>query len=192
MPSSSAGSRHVWVPFGGATGVPRRCFGAMSEAGSETPLASRDATLANTLRPSAKIATSKPHGGGDGPRLAGVVDRRPLQLRVAVVIISSCLLGCLGAVGTPLPQPIAPPNRTNLANWRFWACWARRASGVLVALPWPKNKLPSIPTSGPSFPGPRATERKNQYCALAPRTTRGRPSHESRRTTPGLFAGCPI
>ena len=49
-------------------------------------LASRDATLANTLRPSAKIATSKPHGGGDGPRLAGVVDRRPLQLRVAVVI----------------------------------------------------------------------------------------------------------
>ena len=49
-------------------------------------LASRDATLANTLRPSAKIATSKPHGGGDGPRLAWVVDRRPLQLRVAVVI----------------------------------------------------------------------------------------------------------
>ena len=79
--------RHVWGSLGGATGVPRRCFGAMSEAGSETPkLASRDATLANTLRPSAKIATSKPHGGGDGPRLAGVVDRRPLQLRVAVVI----------------------------------------------------------------------------------------------------------
>ncbi len=49
-------------------------------------LASRDATLANALRPSARIATSKPHGGGDGPRLAGVVDRRPLQLRVAVVI----------------------------------------------------------------------------------------------------------
>ena len=67
--------------------MPRRCFGAMSEAGSETPSwRPRDATLANTLRPSAKIATSKPHGGGDGPRLAGVVDRRPLQLRVAVVI----------------------------------------------------------------------------------------------------------
>ena len=60
---------------------------AMSEAGSEAPSwRPRDATLANTLRPSAKIATSKPHGGGDGPRLAGVVDRRPLQLRVAVVI----------------------------------------------------------------------------------------------------------
>ena len=193
MPSSSAGSRHVWVPFGGATGVPRRCFGAMSEAGSEAPSwRPRDAMLAKALRPSARIATSKLHEGGDGPRLAGVVDRRPLQLRVAVVISETHCLLCLGAVGTPLPQPIAPPNRTNLANWRFWACWARRASGVLVALPWPKNKLPSIPTSGPSFPGPRATERKNQYCALAPRTTRGRPSHESRRTTPGLFAGCPI
>ena len=65
----------------------------MSEAGSETPLASRDATLANTLRPSAKIATSKPHGGGDGPRLAGVVDRRPLQLRVAVVISPAAFWG---------------------------------------------------------------------------------------------------
>ena len=193
MPSSSAGSRHVWVPFGGATGVPRRCFGAMSEAGSETPLASRDATLANTLRPSAKIATSKPHGGGDGPRLAGVVDRRPLQLRVAVVISFQLPSGCLGAVGTPLPQLIAPPNRTNLTNWRFWACWARRASGVLVPPPSAEEQTPwRFLQSGPSFPGPRATERKNQYCALAPRTTRGRPSHESRRTTPGLFAGCPI
>ena len=130
----------------------------MSEAGSETPkLASRDATLANTLRPSAKIATSKPHGGGDGPRLAGVVDRRPLQLRVAVVISEThCLLGCLGAVGTPLPQPIAPPNRTNLANWRFWACWARRASGVLVPPPSAEEQTPwrflqaARPSPGPS------------------------------------------
>ena len=141
--------------------MPGRCFGAVSEAGSEArSWRPRDATLANVLRPSAKIATSKPHGGGDGPRLAWVVDRRPLQLRVALVIgVDSCLLGASRSRGnTPTAAYCsAEPDESN--KLAFWACWARRASGVLVPLPWPKNKLPSIPTSGASFP--QATETKN-------------------------------
>ena len=78
----------AWLgPVWGRHGCAAALFGAVSEAGSEAPSwRPCDATLANVLRPSAKIATSKPHGGGDGSRLAGVVDRRPLQLRVASVI----------------------------------------------------------------------------------------------------------
>ena len=129
MPSSSAGSRHVWGPFWGATDVPRRCFGAMSEAGSETPkLASRDATLANTLRPSAKIATSKPHGGGDGLRLAGVVDRRPLQLRVAVVI-SELPSGVSRSRGNTPAAAYCSPKPDESHKLAFLG-WARRAPGV--------------------------------------------------------------
>ena len=97
----------AWLgPVWGRHGCAAALFGAVSEAGSEAPSwRPCDATLANVLRPSPKIATSKPHGGGDGPRLALVVDRRPLQLRVALVIgVDSCLLGRLGAVGIPLPQ----------------------------------------------------------------------------------------
>ena len=175
--------------------MPRRCFGAVSEAGSEAPSwRPCDATLANVLRPSAKIATSKPHGGGDGPRLALVVDRRPLQLRVALVIgVDSCLLGASRSRGnTPTAAYCSaqPDESSKLAFLGMLG--APRVRRLSNPPPRPKNKLRAIPTSGPSFPGPRATERKNQYCALAPRTTRGRPSHESRRTTPGLFAGCPI
>ena len=64
------------------------------------------------------------------------------------------------AFRTLLPQLIVPAHRKNLPDWRFWACRARRASGVSVTLlPRPKNKLPAIPTSGASFP--QATETKN-------------------------------
>ena len=136
MPSSSAGSRHVWVPFGGATGVPRRCFWGYERGwirGSQ--LASRDATLANVLRPSAKIATSKPHGGGDGPRLAWVVDRRPLQLRVALVIgVDSCLLGVSRSRGNTPAAAYCSAEPDESHKLAFWACRARRASGVWLIL----------------------------------------------------------
>ena len=173
MPSSSAGSRHVWVPFGGATGVPRRCFGAMSEAGSETPkLASRDATLANTLRPSAKIATSKPHGGGDGPRLAGVVDRRPLQLRVAVVISKQLPSGVSRSRGnTPAAAYCSaqPDESSKLAFLgMLGAPRVRRLS--TSSLGRRTNSL-AIPTSGPSFPGPKRRRREHSIA----------PSHRGRR-----------
>ena len=127
----------AWLgPVWGRHGCAAALFGAVSEAGSEAPSwRPCDATLANVLRPSAKIATSKPHGGGDGPRLALVVDRRPLQLRVALVIgVDSCLLGASRSRGnTPTEAYFsAEPDESN--NWRFWACRARRASGVWLIL----------------------------------------------------------
>ena len=142
--------------------MPGRCFGAVSEAGSEAPSwRPCDATLANVLRPSAKIATSKPHGGGDGPRLALVVDRRPLQLRVALVIgVDSCLLGASRSRGNTPAAAYCSAEPDESHNLAFLGMpGAPRARRLSNPPPRPKNNSLAIPTSGPSFP--QATETKN-------------------------------
>ena len=161
-----------------------RCFGAMSEAGSEAPSwRPRDATLANTLRPSAKIATSKPHGGGDGPRLAWVVDRRPLQLRVALVIgVDSCLLGVSRSRGnTPAAAYCsAEPDESHKLAF-LGTSHAPRARRLSNPPPRAEGQFPAIPTSVSSFPGTRR-RRLTQYCGVV-LSARGSVTWCPRRTT---------
>ena len=49
--------------------------------------------------------------------------------------------------------------------------------------PPPAEEQPHCYYERPVLPRAQATETRTQHCALAPRATRGRPSHGSRRTT---------
>ena len=146
-------------------------------------LTSRDATLANALRPSAKIATGKPHGGGDGLRLAGVVDRRPLQLRVALVIgVDSCLLGVSRSRGnTPAAAYCsAEPDESHKLAF-LGTSHAPRARRLSNPPPRAEGQFPAIPTSVSSFPGTRR-RRLTQYCGVV-LSARGSVTWCPRRTT---------
>ena len=154
-------------------------------------LASRDATLANTLRPSAKIATSKPHGGGDGPRLAGVVDRRPLQLRVAVVISCDSLASGVSRSRGNTPAAAycsAQPDESSKLAFlgMLGAPRVRRLS--TSSLGRRTNSLRFLQAARPS---PRRRRRRRQYCSPAP-SARGAVGLVSRRNTTRLFVGCTI